>query len=1547
MGVHGLWELLAPVGRRVSVETLAGKKLAIDASIWMIQFMKAMRDEKGEMVRNAHILGFFRRICKLLYLRTKPVFVFDGGTPALKRRTVIARRRQRENAQAKIRKTAEKLLLNQLKTMRLKELAANLEKQRQEGDPKGKRPIIEESCNVQETQKGNTDASICYNQEKLDEMLAASIAAEENEGFNIAASSGADVPNDEDFDEDDDEEMILPEMHGKVDPAVLASLPPSMQLDLLVQMRERLMAENRQKYQKVKKVPARFSELQIEAYLKTVAFRREIDGVQKSAAGRGIGGVQTSRIASEANREFIFSSSFTGDKQALASVGQERKEDDQVEAPPANSLAKAPPANSPAKAPLANSPAKAPPANSSTDAVNKIQWPKRSDATAGPTVTDIGKAHDEVETYVDERGRLRVSRVRALGIRMTRDLQRNLDLMKEIDQEKNNEFATASELEGVLDDSSGRIQLQEATDKNSDGINNEVDETEEPAFVSGASIEISFEDTSEHQGYDDNDDKIFACLVAGEPVDFSADNSATAKEPLHSASVNEGVEGFVDGKNTEYLHEEGMSDEEEVEWEEGIQDIQLKMSSFTDESQKTVTKGAMEEEAAFQEAVIRSLEDNSGVRDDLNENHTSERAKETVSYEGEVEWEEGFEDIRLRACLDKSIETVTKGALEEEAAFQEAIRRSLEDTSGSMDNIHEKCTSERTREMVDDEEEVEWEEDFKGVELKSSSCPIKNQDTVAKGALEEEAVFQDAVRNSLKDTGGSVDDFHENNTSERAREAVNEGTDCVSIREGKEQPNVETTFSNDIRQSLDDRLLSSDSADAHMLQAELGGHSVTDVDGLIKDKIDANVLREEDEATRNNNNEQEIVDDRLEEEMLYLDKEREELGSEQRKHERDAESVSSEMFAECQELLQMFGLPYIIAPMEAEAQCAFMELSNLVDGVVTDDSDAFLFGAQSVYKNIFDDRKYVETYLMKDIENEIGLDREKLIRMALLLGSDYTEGISGIGIVNAIEVVNAFPGEDGLCEFREWIESPDPSIFGKLNVETGGNSRKKGSKGMSDSNSNGDGISCDQNVPLPVNDDAQWRKQVFMDKHRNVSKNWHISTSFPSGAVISAYASPQVDKSTESFSWGKPDLFVLRRLCWEKFGWGASKSDELLVPVLKEYNKHETQLRLEAFYTFNERFAKIRSKRIEKAVKGITGSKSSALVDGMPQQSGSGRKRKAKPCEDEAKVDTMEKPAVKQQSKRGRTKVKNSKTNLEQSGDDSNVRGRRRGGRGRGGRGKRKATSYADDEISIDDGSSSENDEQAQHISEDAHQIRRSGRVRKSVNYAVSDDEKNENETIVEQVGTSRESVMNQEDGDIDKHVRDQLRVGGETGMEDGLLVKETTNKMDTNMVEDDQIDDTSDQGQASKEYLQFGGGFCLNEDEDKESKEHASGDMVPEKCDAFTSEEYRENSILVNELNMQDQIDDPSDQGQASKEYLQFGGGFCLNEDKDKESNEHASGDTVPVKCDVFTNRENSTLVNELNMNDQSSGASFSLDDDHDPIFLRAMPNLRRKRKN
>merc|ERR1719319_898552 len=37
---------------------------------------------------NAHLLGLYHRICKLLFYKIKPVFVFDGPAPQLKRETI-------------------------------------------------------------------------------------------------------------------------------------------------------------------------------------------------------------------------------------------------------------------------------------------------------------------------------------------------------------------------------------------------------------------------------------------------------------------------------------------------------------------------------------------------------------------------------------------------------------------------------------------------------------------------------------------------------------------------------------------------------------------------------------------------------------------------------------------------------------------------------------------------------------------------------------------------------------------------------------------------------------------------------------------------------------------------------------------------------------------------------------------------------------------------------------------------------------------------------------------------------------------------------------------------------------------------------------------------------------------------------------------------------------------------------------------------------------------------------------------------------------------
>ena len=50
----------------------------------------------------------------------------------------------------------------------------------------------------------------------------------------------------------------------------------------------------------------------------------------------------------------------------------------------------------------------------------------------------------------------------------------------------------------------------------------------------------------------------------------------------------------------------------------------------------------------------------------------------------------------------------------------------------------------------------------------------------------------------------------------------------------------------------------------------------------------------------------------------------------------------------------------------------------------------------------------IQAYFLKDIEVELGLDQASLIAMAYLLGSDYTDGVKGIGIVNSMEIIQAF-----------------------------------------------------------------------------------------------------------------------------------------------------------------------------------------------------------------------------------------------------------------------------------------------------------------------------------------------------------------------------------------------------------------------------------------------------------------------------------------------------------------------------------------------------------
>jgi DNA excision repair protein ERCC-5 len=277
----------------------------------------------------------------------------------------------------------------------------------------------------------------------------------------------------------------------------------------------------------------------------------------------------------------------------------------------------------------------------------------------------------------------------------------------------------------------------------------------------------------------------------------------------------------------------------------------------------------------------------------------------------------------------------------------------------------------------------------------------------------------------------------------------------------------------------------------------------------------------------------------------------------QRKQRRDTEMLTDEHLEDAKTLLGLFGVPFIVAPMEAEAQCAALEMEGLVDGVVTEDNDVFLFGARQVYKNLFDPSRHVEYYEMDDIEGELGLGRDQLIELAQLLGSDYTDGVHGVGIVNAMEAVGSFREVGGLRAFGDWARQWDPS---RSDAEDGGEA--------------GDASAA-----------VAARLRAFKQRHRNIRRNWVFPDGFPAAQVAEAYLKPSVDKfDGAGCEWARPDLLGLRAFCLHKFGWDQAKADEHLLPVMRAFETTQSQAHIDSYYKFEHRFARYSSDRLRAAV---------------------------------------------------------------------------------------------------------------------------------------------------------------------------------------------------------------------------------------------------------------------------------------------------------------------------------------------------------------------------
>ncbi|KAK6911723.1 XPG, N-terminal [Dillenia turbinata] len=109
MGIKGLTKLLADNAPKAmkeqKFESYFGRKIAVDASMSIYQFLivvgrigtETLTNEAGD-VTSSHLQGMFSRTIRLLEAGMKPVYVFDGKPPELKKQELAKRYTKRADA---------------------------------------------------------------------------------------------------------------------------------------------------------------------------------------------------------------------------------------------------------------------------------------------------------------------------------------------------------------------------------------------------------------------------------------------------------------------------------------------------------------------------------------------------------------------------------------------------------------------------------------------------------------------------------------------------------------------------------------------------------------------------------------------------------------------------------------------------------------------------------------------------------------------------------------------------------------------------------------------------------------------------------------------------------------------------------------------------------------------------------------------------------------------------------------------------------------------------------------------------------------------------------------------------------------------------------------------------------------------------------------------------------------------------------------------------------------------------------------------------------
>ena len=149
-------------------------------------------------------------------------------------------------------------------------------------------------------------------------------------------------------------------------------------------------------------------------------------------------------------------------------------------------------------------------------------------------------------------------------------------------------------------------------------------------------------------------------------------------------------------------------------------------------------------------------------------------------------------------------------------------------------------------------------------------------------------------------------------------------------------------------------------------------------------------------------------------------------------------SINEKILGDSKRLLDLLGVPYLTAKHDAEAQLAVMAQQGVVNAVASQDYDTFLFGAPLVARNITVSqvrRSAVgqvtsvipEKIYLEEALKYLGINRNQLINLGLLVGTDFNHKIPKVGPSTALKLVQEYTSWESLESYvkRKYLSPED------------------------------------------------------------------------------------------------------------------------------------------------------------------------------------------------------------------------------------------------------------------------------------------------------------------------------------------------------------------------------------------------------------------------------------------------------------------------------------------------------------------------------------------